>query len=275
MTTQLSLFSKDEVHSMQTASVFKDADEMYRRAPSLFATTAHPKMSDRYSFTNTYDILLHMHNKGFRVTSVQSTGKGRFGKVLVRMRHPAYDRRDDVPEIVVLDSHDGTSRLKMFLGIVRLICMNGCIAGEALYSRAYKHVAPDLMQQIMLELEDIQQHIHALDQRVSRMKQHITNIGERILLADAAIYSRFGEDRSASYVANMRGKLLLTRRVDDEADDMYTVMNVIQENVLRGGMHVVSNNSVRRVNSISAVGKTLSINQTLWQTAEEIVAKAA
>lgn len=275
MTTQLSLFSAGEVQAMDTARVFKDANEMYRRAPSLFATTAHPKMSERYSFTNTYDILLHMHNRGFVVTSVQSTGKGRFGKVLVRMRHPAYDRRDDVPELVVLDSHDGTSRLKIFLGIVRLICMNGCIAGEGLYSRAFKHLAPDLMYQIMLELDDLQQHVTALDERVSRMKNFKTTVAHRIALADAAIHSRFGDDRSASYVAAMRSNMLRTRRIDDEKDDMYTVMNVIQENVLRGGMHVIQNNSVRRVNSISAVDKTLSINQSLWKCAEELVQQAA
>lgn len=275
MTAQLSLFTTGEVQAMDTANVFEDAGEMYRRAPSLFATTAHPKMSSRYSFTNTYDILLHMHRRGFRVTSVQVTGKGRFGKVLVRMRHPAYDKRDDVPELIVLDSHDGTSLLRLYLGIIRLICMNGCIAGEEVYSRKFKHLSPDLMHQVMLELEDLQVHVDALNDRVQRMKSFTTTIADKIALADAAIKSRFGDDRSASYITAMRHKMLITRRVDDEKDDMYTVMNVIQENVLRGGMHVIQDNSVREVRSISAVGKTLSINQALWQRAEELVARAA
>jgi len=273
---QLSLFAKHEVEAIDTARVFNDVDEMQLRAPALFAKSAHPKMSGRYSFTNTYDILLHIHNRGFKVSSVQG-GQKTYNKVMIRMRHDAYDKRDDAPEIVIVDSHDGTSRLKMMLGIIRFICMNGMVAGDMLYSRSFVHLAPDLMEQVMLELDDIQQHITALEKRVQRMKNYTTNIGERILLADAAIKARFSrdEDRPASFIADMRQRMLHTRRSDDESKDMYTVMNVIQENVLRGGMTYHISNTIRRVAPITNVDRNLLINHTLWREAEGLIAKAA
>jgi hypothetical protein len=252
--------------------VFEDADEMRERVPALFATGAHPKMSSRYSFTNTYDILLHIHRRGFRVSSVQG-GNKTYGAVLVRMRHESYDKRDEAPEIIVLDSHDGSKRLKLMLGMIKFICMNGMVAGDLLYAKAFIHLAPDLMQQIILELEDIDEHIVKLKQRVDAMKAHKTNIGERMLLADAAIYQRFGVDRSASFVADMRQNMLRVRRSDDSSDDLYTVMNVIQENVMRGGMMYQTHNTVRRVTAISNVNRNVNINQALWMTAEGIAAK--
>ena len=270
----LPALSKHEIEGIDTARVFENADEMHSRAPALFATHPHPKMSSRYSFTNTYDILLHIHNKGFRVRSVQG-GEKTYSKVMVRMRHGGYDLRDDAPEIVLLDSHDGSRRLKLMLGIIRFICMNGCVAGDMLYARSFIHLAPDLMQQIMLELEDIQEPINRLQQRVNRMKAYETSIGERLALADAAIKARFEGERPASFYTDMRRNILHTRRVDDESNDMYTVMNVIQENVLRGGMSYETRNRIQRVAPINAVDRNVTINQTLWREAENLIERKA
>jgi len=126
-----------------------------------------------------------------------------------------------------------------------------------------------------LEIEDIDEHIVKLRARVDAMKSRITNIGERILLADAAIYQRFGSERSASFVADMRQRMLHVRRKEDTSDDLYTVMNVIQENVMRGGMMYQTHNTIRRVSPINNVNRNVTINQALWTTAEGLVAKAA
>jgi hypothetical protein len=268
----LPALSTNEIEGIDTARVFTDVATMQDRCPALFATSAHPKMSARYSFTNTYDILLHIHNKGFKVSSVQG-GHKRYGAVMVRMRHDSYDKRDEAPEIVVLDSHDGTKPIKLMLGMIKFICMNGMVAGDMLYARSFRHLAPDLMEQIMLELQDIDGHIDKLKKRVEVMKSYKTNIGERIALAHAAIAVRFGDDRSASFIADMRQRMLEVRRSDDDSDDLYTVMNVIQENVLRGGMMYSINNTVRRVSAISNVNRNVSINQALWKAADAIVVK--
>lgn len=270
----LPALNTSEIEGIDTARVFDNEDEMRMRTPALFATNPHPRMSDKYSFTNTYDIVKHIHTKGFHVSSVQG-GHKQYAAVMIRMRNKAYDLRDRAPEVVLLDSHDGSKRLKLMLGMIEFICMNGCVAGDMLYARAFTHIAPDLTEQVMLELEDIGEHIEKLRQRVEKMRAYNTNVGERILLADAAIYQRFGNERSASFVADMRKHMLHARRSADDHSDLYTVMNVIQENVLRGGMMYQTRQTVRRVNQINNVGKNININQVLWSTAEQIVAKAA
>jgi hypothetical protein len=178
---------------------------------------------------------------------------------------------NDAPEIVVLDSHDGTTALRLVLGFIRGVCLNGMIAGDLFYSRKFYHRAPDLMEQIMLELEDLNTHTTKLIQRINAMRNRSTNIGERMMLADAVVRERWGEDKDASFVADMRQRLLTVRRKEDTENDVYTVMNVIQENVLRGGMsYITSNNRVANVRPISDVRRNLNINQTLWNTAEQL-----
>lgn len=263
-----------ELVDIENASGFTDAARMRQVAPALFATTAHPRMTDRYSFTNTYDILLHMHNKGFKVSSVQG-GETLYKKVMVRLRPTALANSDYAPELVLLDSHDGSSRLKMFLGFIRFVCMNGCIAGDMLYARSYVHLAPDLMEQIMLELDDVGEHIDTLIQRIDRMKQHETTLAERIVLADTAVKQRFGDDKSGSFVADMRQRMLQIRRNVDNDNSLYCVMNVIQENIMRGGMMYESNHRVRRMSSIRNVDRSVNINQALWQQADELITRRA
>jgi hypothetical protein len=264
-----------EREAMNAAEHFTDSNFMHKYVPSLFATTAHPRMSEKYAFTNTYDILLHIHNKGFRVRSI-SGGDRRYKKVLIRMRSTHHVLgHNDAPEIVVLDSHDGTTALSLVLGFIRNVCLNGMIAGDLFYNRKFQHRAPDLMEQVMLELEDIDTHTKKLIQRITTMRNRSTDIGERIALADAVVRERWGEEKDASFVADMRQRLLTVRRREDTENDLYTIMNVIQENALRGGMsYVTTNNRIASVRPISDVRRNLNINQTLWNTAEQLMEAA-
>jgi hypothetical protein len=54
----------------------------------------------------------------------------------------AQDRADDGetrPEIVLYNSHDATSSLKLFAGAFRFICSNGIVAGDGYEAKA-RHV---------------------------------------------------------------------------------------------------------------------------------------
>jgi len=270
MNAQLSLA---EISAMNAAEHFTNTDVMQQMVPALFAKQAHPKMSGRYSFTNTYDIIMYMHNLGWCVTSIMG-GASRYSKVLVRMRNVKYtegSERDFAPELVALDSHDGSSVLKLLLGIIRFICMNGCVAGDIMYARSYRHVAADLMAQVMLDLGELDEHIVSLQHRIDDMRNHMTTIGERIFLAQEAIKARFPDNHDSEFIINMRASLLAPRRREDDSNDLYTVMNVIQENTIRGGRAYVSNNRMQRMRAIGAVDRSLHINQDLWTSAENVM----
>ena len=271
---QLPMQTAAELSAQETAKVFEDVNAVMERAPALFATSAHPRMSERYSFTNTYDIVLAMHNRGFRVTSI-SGGTSTYKKLMVRMRNTNYDATTFAPEVVLLDAHDGSSRLKMLLGAIKFACMNGTVAGDIVFARSYMHFARDLMSQIRLDMEDLDQHTQRLIQRIAAMRERKVTYAERILLADTAVKQRYGDKRDGSFVADVRQTLLVTRRVEDESDDLFTAMNVVQENALRGGGYYMNNNRVQHMRPITQVDRNVHINQALWQCAEDIMKRAA
>jgi hypothetical protein len=60
--------------------------------------------------------------------------------------------------------------------------------------------------------------------------------------------------------------LLIPHRMEDEHDALYTVMNVIQENLLRGNISGINKETGRR----TSIGKDVEVNQGLWDIAERI-----
>jgi hypothetical protein len=52
-------------------------------------------------------------------------------------------------------------------------------------------------------------------------------------------------------------------------------MNVVQENIIRGGLaYVNSNRRLQRMRTIGAVDRNLHINQRIWLEAERIMSHA-
>ena len=221
--------------------------------------------------------MLSIHNECFRVSSITG-GTSTYRKLMVRMRNTNYNNDNGIsfaPELVLLDSHDGSSRLKLFLGAITFACMNGTIAGDIFYSRSYLHYARDLMAQIRLDMDDIDQHTERLIQRITKMREYKVTHAERMLLADTAIKQRYGDKKDESFIADVREQMMHIRREEDNDNNLFTAMNVVQENILRGGGYYTHNNRVQHIRAISQVDRNVHINQALWLCAEDIMKKAA
>ncbi len=70
-------------------------------------------------------------------------------------------------------------------------------------------------------------------------------------------------------------QLLNERRYDDKGNDLWTTFNVIQENVMRGGLKGVSrsgNGRLRRTitRPVKALDRNIKLNQALWFLTEKM-----
>ena len=67
-------------------------------------------------------------------------------------------------------------------------------------------------------------------------------------------------------------ELLRPHREEDYKNDLYTTLNVIQENLIRGDVSGVNKESGRRFTSkkISSISKDFEINRAVWDMAEKI-----
>src|ERR1035438_3281167 len=109
-------------------------DEFARRAPSALATRPYDAMSAKYTYVPTLGVIEAMIKAGFQpFSAVQSrtriVGKGDFTKHMLRFRHQDMSRTcavgDVIPEVVLINPHDGTSAYKLIAGLYRLVCSNG------------------------------------------------------------------------------------------------------------------------------------------------------
>ncbi|TFE40408.1 DUF932 domain-containing protein [Paraburkholderia dipogonis] len=89
-------------------------DQLRRIAPSFFADGKHESRSDRYTYIPTIDVLRGLRNEAFQPfmicqTRVRDQGKREFSKHMLRLRHADQITGEKADEIVLLNSHDGTS----------------------------------------------------------------------------------------------------------------------------------------------------------------------
>lgn len=112
-----------------------DNEALYRHVPSIFAREAHDSRSDRYVYVPTIDIVEGLRREGwspfFAVQSVPRDGS-RHGhaKHMLRLRRDDGIGKPEAAEVIIVNSHDGTSAYQMFAGMLRFVCTNSMIAGE-------------------------------------------------------------------------------------------------------------------------------------------------
>jgi hypothetical protein len=105
------------------------------------------------------------------------------------------------------------------------------------------------------------------------------NRDEKMILAEAAHVLRFGgddeEEESRMSKAISAGSLLLPKRADDRADDLWTTFNVVQERVIKGGLTGYARDEdgrTRRTTSreVKGVDQNIKLNKALWLLGERM-----
>lgn len=249
-------------------------EQLKTQAPTLFTSEPHREVSDKYHFIPTIEVIDEIRrNNWYPVSvseaSVRDADKEGYQQHLVRFRH--FDDllvpQDNAVELILFNSHDRSKSFTISAGIFRFVCANGLVVAENLFE-SYKI-----------------KHIGERDNDVSAAVAGITAIKpklmEKIGTLESIVLSPFEKESFALNAIPLRFEehlhidprdLLVPHREEDNKDDLYTVMNVIQENLLRGNVSGVNKESGRRFTSreITSLSKDVSINQGLWDIAERI-----
>ena len=239
------------------------------RIPSIYATHPSAKVSERYGFIPTSVIVHALERSGFvpvKASAARSSlERAAFAKHLIRFRHREHMNThvgDWLPEVVLVNSHDGSSSYQIMAGVYRLICSNGLVVGNSFAEARVRHTknAPDEIVEasfrVIESLPGIAEGIE--DMRAIRLEP-----GEREAFAAAALTLRYPDETPIR-----PAQLLSTRRSADTSSDLWTSFNVIQENLLQGGQRRAD--SRRRTRKISSVSEDVRLNRSLWTLAEAL-----
>lgn len=251
--------------------------------PSAAATEPAEKCSTGYLFIPTMRVVDGMRERDFVPTwasesKTRMIGAAGHTKHIIRFAQvkDLERRQDDRPEVVLVGSHDWTSAFRVIAGVFRRVCSNGLISGDKAAELRVMHRG-DFLEEVLSATYSIAEQAESTMQLVAEMKRIELDTRERLLLAKHATALRFDLDANAveGSLVNIDPQadrynpqaLLRVWRSEDRGTDLYTTLNVIQENALQGGVRVKNGNKSRRVTNIN---QTVTFNQQLWQFAQEL-----
>lgn len=237
-------------------------------APSIFSTTPSPKMSNRYTFVPTFEILENFEREGWNVSSARQIGKGEYAKHEVRLRNRELPNvGDSLVEAIISNSHNGVSTLQISTGLFRLVCSNGLTVPTSVADTiSIRHSNMD-MGEIRRVTDQFAERMPIVQRSVSKMENTFLSDVQTIDLLNKAALLRWQKD-SVPVTINME-ELLVPEREVDMGNNVWKTFNVIQEKFVKGGTQY------RTKRGRSMTMKTLKdfqvinrINTGLWELAE-------
>lgn len=260
-------------------------EEMAAVAPAIFAQEPHSSRAASYAYVPTIKVLETLMDNGFGVYEVaqqrsRKEDRDPYTKHMIRLRKLDKWNKPDklygvIPELVMLNAHDGTAAYHLFAGLFRLICTNGMVAGRMFTHYRVRHTTADVTRSEVLTggMDIVGKEFDNLFDRVDRMTQVMLSPEQRREMAARALKLRYG-DTLPPFTAE---QLLHIRRREDDLPDVWSTMNVIQENITQGGFETRSTMFNRRsmVRPVERVSNLLKINQGVWDLAEEAIKEAA
>ena len=152
----------------------------------------------------------------------------------------------------------------------RLICSNGLVTpSKELVHLKLKHSKEKISQLN----EFLNLYLETLDSTVdyvNDMSTKILNESEKLELANLSLNLRWGQ-----HVPKIElHKVLIPKRIEDTKEDLWTVFNVVQENLSKGGV-IGEGNKICKTGEIKKIktrklideNKYISFNSNIWQLA--------
>ncbi|NCB43084.1 MAG: DUF945 domain-containing protein [Clostridia bacterium] len=257
---------------------------------SAMATGPWEKTSGKYKFISTSRIVDALSASGFSPVKASQTNtripeKQGYTKHMIRFRSNsliestssnALSVGDVIPELVLVNAHDGTSSLKFMLGLFRLVCSNGLtVAAAGIASISFKHIGLHSYGPTRDGFKDLNDLVHdrafSIISQVPRIMNQVNRWKSKELDQSKQLEfaHRAADDLKLTSLDLDPSHLLDARRAADSSNDLWTVFNRVQENMIKGGLMAKNNKGKwRRTRRINSVNWDLDVNRGLWRIAE-------
>jgi hypothetical protein len=240
-------------------------------APSIYATDKHSSRSERYAYIPTGDILASLQREGFQPfmvaqckTRIESMRE--HTKHMIRLRHASQITGQEAQEIILINSHNGSSSYQMLAGVFRFVCCNGLVSGDTMADIRIPHKGNVVDRVVSSAYEVLDGFTRVIEDRDNMARLTLSTEEQRIF-GRAALALKYDEGKAPI----TEDKILEPRRVEDTDHDLWVILNRVQENLLRGGQR--GRNTAGRVTHTRAVqglDSNVRLNRALWVLASEM-----
>ena len=250
-------------------------EQLKAKAPSLFQDQPYHEVSSKYYFIPTIEIIEQLRAENWYPVSVNQSGvrdlsKNGFQQHYVRFQHfsDLINPNANVVELLLFNSHDRSMSFSISAGVYRYICSNGLIIADSVFE-AYKikHLG-ERENDVINAVANITAIKPKLLSKISKFESITLNQNEKESFLQSALPLRFENHLEL----DNPNELLKPLRNEDKKDDLYTVLNILQENFLSSKVSGYNKETNRRFTSkqITSISKDVEINKGLWDIAERI-----
>ncbi|EJJ4045588.1 hypothetical protein AF388_19380 [Salmonella enterica subsp. enterica serovar Typhimurium] len=247
-------------------------EELMQIVPSVFGEDKHASRSDRYSYIPTITLLENLQREGFQPffacqTRVRDLSKREHTKHMLRLRRAGQITGQQVPEIILLNSHDGSSSYQMLPGIFRSVCTNSLVCGQSFGEIRVPHKG-NVVEKVIEGAYEVLGVFDRVEEKRDAMQSLLLPPAAQQAMADAALTYRFGEEHQPVSAT----QILTPRRYEDRQNDLWTTYQRLQENLLKGGLPGRTAKGKRsHTRAVNGIDGDVKLNRALWVMAENML----
>ena len=277
----------DLIHTHNENAEFLTGEQLREQVPAAFSDHASPEVSDRYGFISTAAAIDILAQNGFHATKAiqkpsRNSGNELYNDHMITFASAnRFEGDGERGTLTLYNSNNARSSCKLYAGVFRYICSNGIVAGEGFEAK---------MRHSMLTangfndlVNDQAKALPALMDNIERLKSIALEYEQVVQLAEQAVQLRWEMEDAQNEVIPVRlgtfatmitvHELSRPRRYGDQGADLWTVFNVAQEALLRGGLPIVGvtkrrpEGHVRKARAIASLSENVRVNRKLWDLA--------
>jgi hypothetical protein len=236
-------------------------------------TQPSPIVGPNYVFLSTAQAHAVLADFGFFESRYkQSKGTGYQKHVSIFERETDTDE-DGRFNLMLLNSHNGTSSLRLEAGYFRILCENQLVHGKVGVRVPHRGQALDrFAEAIPLVLAQMEQ----FKETKALLRDKVLDGESQLELAYFALQLRGLDTDGLDELSALRNQqnILTSRRSADRGPSAWHRFNVVQENIIKGGVRLYQGENYRMLRPITAAERLLDVNHRLTQKAVEL-ARAA
>lgn len=252
-------------------------------APAALAMHPAKRVSPKYHFYPTHQIIDALASENWAVIEA-TTAHSRNNTIPVQYRKHelAFADRDilarkhkleEIPRIMLVNSHDANCACRMYAGLYRFICSNGMRISDGVIQSVRIPHTRQTIEEVILAAQAFRANSEKIGQHVEAFKARELTGPEIRQFSRWAIQLRQPQ-KSDTVIAP--DDILAIQRSEDVGADLWHVFNRVQEHLLKGGFPVYQHTDTgwieRSARPIKGIDQRSQLNAGLWDLAERFVA---
>jgi hypothetical protein len=250
-------------------------DELISRVPSIATERPMESLSTKYSFVPTLNAVNFLRDANWVPVAAEAVrcrvaSNLAYAKHMIRFTQPGLEIPGHRFDLILINSHDGGSAFQLLAGIYRQVCSNGLMVSSDMAAFSHRHINfnPDKFIESAGEIAAL---APTLAGRIEDWSAIEMDRNEQGIFAKAALQIGWDGDKPSPITAD---SVLRPRRWDDASkNDLWTTMNRVQENLLKGGVRGRNEQNKRTTTrEVKSIDRKKGLNQALWTLTQEMAA---